>query len=332
MKVRRLFAFVLLVSIVGVSATSALFHAQIDRPSWHEILVADTLGPSLNIYRLDSTGSQKRELVLPFEDIRAFSVAPDGRHIAFRRREGISLLDLQTQAIHHLVATDGAGLHWSHDSRWIAYAARPDNQTPQQVWLVDTWSGDVDQLTDADFLASPPRWSPVEDSMVFTATEPSSGRWSIYRLGMDRALRLLNADLGGAGLAWSPDGRMLAVGDDRDSAIYVFNLDDDNVHLLASQANPRAFDWSPDGKGLAFVSYEDDSLYYANLDHSGRRLLANQILNDGSPVKWSPDGQFILYTRMTEANTCTLEAVDLDRNSVFIDTMACGSAQYDWLN
>ena len=79
-------------------------------------------------------------------------------------------------------------------------------------------------------------------------------------------------------LAWSPDGKSLAVTamsdydektDDYRTAVFVMNADGSNLKKL-SEINSFFARFSPDGKRLAFVagSFPSNTIYIANADGS----------------------------------------------------------------
>lgn len=121
---------------------------------------------------------------------------------------------------------------------------------------------------------------------------------------------------------FSPDGRSLIFdarrdADEEDYHVYVSSLDGQEIRRI----NDRGFDacayFFPDGKRLVFTSTRDNpqlpkgdysviadyprgaELYVANLDGSDRiRLTHNEFYE--AEVSVSPDGEWILFTRMAE--------------------------------
>jgi TolB protein len=95
---------------------------------------------------------------------------------------------------------------------------------------------------------------------------------------------------------WSPDGKQIAFGSNRDGNmnIFVMKADGSGTRRLTSDAaddtNPI---WSPDGKEIAFTSYRKQrggSVYSVGADGVVERSLANS----GGPVAWSHNGNRIL--------------------------------------
>ena len=134
-------------------------------------------------------------------------------------------------------------------------------------------------------------------------------------------------------VAWSPDGRRLAVASDRPTgAVYAMRRDGTGQRLvaterlarvswsrrnvlalsgrlltlvrpdgreIASQIRHRTFaavDWSPDGRLLAYGC--GNAICALRSDGGGRRVLTRKCgANDLSPLAWSPDGEWVACLR-----------------------------------
>jgi Tol biopolymer transport system component len=95
--------------------------------------------------------------------------------------------------------------------------------------------------------------------------------------------------------AYSPDGKQIAFGSnrDRDYDIYVMDAGGDNVRRLTNSpgldARPA---WSPDGKQIAFTSNRDGNyrIYVMNADGSKVRRVTESKERDDYAT-WHPDGK-----------------------------------------
>ncbi|MEZ4860763.1 MAG: SH3 domain-containing protein [Caldilineaceae bacterium] len=86
-------------------------------------------------------------------------------------------------------------------------------------------------------------------------------------------------------------------------AIYVYDLGDDTLRPLTTGIDPAI---SNDGRMVAFArDGGEGGLYVINLDGSGERLLYNERSIIRSP-KWSPDDQWIVFSRSDGYSDCRL--------------------------
>lgn len=102
-----------------------------------------------------------------------------------------------------------------------------------------------------------------------------------------------------AGMRISPDGARLAVSrKDRDTGegIWIMNLAQ-GVETRLTTANSSPV-WSPDGKQIAFASRRDgvSNLYFRASDGGGNDELLLRTAESKSPLDWSRDGRFLLFS------------------------------------
>ncbi len=82
---------------------------------------------------------------------------------------------------------------------------------------------------------------------------------------------------------------------------YGYNLSSGALWPLSNGFDPAI---SPDGQTVAFVrDGGENGVYLINIDGSNERLIFSGRTRLSSP-KWSPDGQWILFTRSDEFNRC----------------------------
>ncbi len=104
---------------------------------------------------------------------------------------------------------------------------------------------------------------------------------------------------GDGGIAWSPDGSLIAFNTRRDgnSEVYVMDADGSNqTRLTNNPAHDAGPVWSPDGSRIAFIRFRDgnEEIYSMNADGSGQTRLTDKQALDRSPA-WSPDGKLIAF-------------------------------------
>ncbi|MDX1646954.1 MAG: amidohydrolase family protein [Longimicrobiales bacterium] len=112
--------------------------------------------------------------------------------------------------------------------------------------------------------------------------------------------------------AWSPDGRSIVYGSDRDGDVQLYLRD------LASGAERRltteggsAPAWSPDGGAIAFAGGRGEDAGLRVLDvESGRVRTVRRDLNDPGRPTWSPDGRRIVVSALRRYSTRFREGVN----------------------
>ena len=160
-------------------------------------------------------------------------------------------------------------------------------------------------------IAEEPAWSPDGAEIAFLDFL-DSGRVVVVRAdGLGRARIVLDE---GArrprrfhGLAWSPDGDVIAVSGSADSlhdACCIFLVPSGGGERRTVLEEPRQTTaehpiWSPDGRTLAFNEIENcrgrtcsGPVHVALVDRDGRNR--RRLLTDAAVKAWSPDGRFLL--------------------------------------
>lgn len=100
--------------------------------------------------------------------------------------------------------------------------------------------------------------------------------------------------------------------------IYGYNLATGQLWTVSHGFDPAI---SPDGKTVAFVREGgENGLYLVNIDGSNERLIFSGRTRLSSP-KWSPDGNWILFTRSDEYSEC----IDTGRGCISPNTLPPGA-------
>ncbi len=286
-------------------------------------------------------------------------VSPDGEWVAYTVRE-TSLEDNDSETRLWMVSTNGdttlpmtavgssAGSPaWSPDGKFLSFlASRNDGET--QVWALDRRGGEAKQLTEVEQGVEDYAWSPDSSRLALLVRDPEEEReegaedepepWVIDRLQFKRdyagyldrrrnhiyvqdmasgeVRQLTSGDYDDSGMAWSPDGRLIAFSSNRsaepdansNSDIWVVSADnpDAGATLLQVTTNPGSDGnpaWSPDGQWLAYTTVtEPDLIWYATTHLAvspatggGARVLTGRIDRNVSSPRFAANGEDIYF-------------------------------------
>ena len=218
------------------------------------------------------------------------ALSPDGKQIAFVwDGEKGDNLDIYVQLIGagpplRLTSHPAEDVRpaWSPDGRFIAFLRR---------------SADASELLVVPALGGPQRKLGQSAAVLFG---PIGGRTSVVRL----------FGLFGSGVAWSPDGKLLAMVDkaspQEPESIFLLSIQTGEKRKLTSPPaqfyGDRQPAFSPDGSSLAFVrnpTFWTGEIYLLPLtDRSAPAGEPKRLTSDGKNVgspAWTPDGQNIVF-------------------------------------
>ena len=225
----------------------------------------------LDIWAMNSDGSDVRRLTQDPANDEMPAVSPDGSRIAFRS----------------------------------------DRTGNAEIFVMNSDGSDPRQLTHDAGYDIHPSWTPDGSEIVFNSTRDSKNKeepevFEIYAVRPDGSgLRRITTDGAVSTFASvSPDGkrlvyRKIVAGN---SEIFVANRDGTGqVNLTRHEAFDGWPAWSPDGKQIVFASNragapEVYEIYLMNSDGSNVRPLSDFRVRSTAPV-FSPDGKSIVFTR-----------------------------------
>jgi eukaryotic-like serine/threonine-protein kinase len=222
--------------------------------------------------RLDGSDARPITSGASQDDRPAYS--PDGRQIAFESdrggRRSIWVVPADGGAPRKIVdAVVEGGLTWSRDSRVIVYSA--GGGSGPVLWKMPVAGGAPERIP-TPHSASEPAWSPVEDIIAYMSTKRVDDVSYTSVAFIDPAGKEVRAELPGPprgnrfanGLvAWSPDGRRLAVTQQQaNTAARIWLVDPAAANpytalmMLPHGPRIRGLTWTRDGKSLIFGKHD----------------------------------------------------------------------------
>ncbi len=227
----------------------------------------------------------------------------------------------------------------SPDGKWVAYTVSEtdfkQDAFVSQIWLADTTTGSLQQLTRNEKSSANPIWAPDGGRLAFLSSR-SGGKDQIFAIRPDggEAVQLTKSETGISSFSWSWDGKSIAfVATDPElqsmkarkdylGEYAVIRKEYDHAHLwtldvaealqapVAGKQRTRgkdftvgSYSWSPDGTSIAFsaainpdlIQGHTSDIYILSLADDTVKKIVAQPGRDSGP-QWSPDGKQIVFS------------------------------------
>jgi Tol biopolymer transport system component len=258
-------------------------------------------------------GSDRRQLTFT-PNVSEFDphISPSGRQIVYVRREAqadtlsssIWVMSSSGQNQTQLLAEPDTVYErpvWSPDGRFIAYSASVE-QRFSQIFLYDTLTGDVTQLTASPHNSRFPSWLPDGQALIYNSFTPVPGlsdvsTQALFRLDLEsQETSLLFDDPNTIEThpAVSPDGSLVAytsvrtVGERLVREIYLLDLATLTVRQLTANGDDQFPRWHPDGETIYFDSFRST---IGAVDING--VLQDQLAAAEGLTSITPDSGFL---------------------------------------
>ncbi|MDP9361723.1 MAG: protein kinase [Acidobacteriota bacterium] len=277
----------------------------------------------ISVQRVDGRNAINLTKDSPADDYQpAFS--PDGNEIAFRSERdggGIYVMGATGESVRRL-SDIGYNPTWSPDGTQIAVGTDNIQVNPRgrsahsSLWILDVRTGVKRQIKAEDPVQ--PSWSPHGYRIAYWALQGETGQrdiWTVDPRAADTAgsvTRLTNDAALDWNPVWSPDGKWLYFGSDRDGTLNLWRIAIDEQSGKAQGAPEpvtlpaRAaahFTVARTGGELAFVAIDQsETVWQFPFDAAGLRVTGDPLrvrsgaLLSFNPASPSPDGEWWTFT------------------------------------
>lgn len=221
------------------------------------------------------------------------------------RQMTLVLIDIRDKTVRNFTKQrwDGVGAAaWTNDGNAIIFsAADRSTATPRQIWQVSYPDGEARRITND--LNSYTDISLTADSTTLVAAqmELTSTIWISPDPNLNEAKQITSGrDDGAAGIAWTPDGRIVYISSaSGNTEIWIMNSDgSDQKQLTNDKRTKSGVGVSPDGKYIVFGSdYDGVHLWRINVDGSTLLQLTNGNYDKNPRI--APDSQSVVYSSYT---------------------------------
>ena len=149
-------------------------------------------------------------------------------------------------------------------------------------------------ITDLNVMSSQPKWSP--DKKIFAFISKKNNLKDLWISEEDGIYTKVSNDsfMEVESFEWSPNSKEIAIeykSVDNSSNIFLYTLENKNLlPITRSNKIAKLGTWSPDNKWITYTI--DNSIYISNPKG------VNEIyISEGENPKWSPNGEYIVFTR-----------------------------------
>jgi len=230
-----------------------------------QIIYSSSAGGSQEIWRMESDGSNQKQLTIDSSQRHSLSVSPDGRYIVYvsDRAGYMNVWRVNIDGSNPIQLTHGEGdlaPYCSADSKSVFYHVLDSGK--RITWKVPVDGGDPVQVTNA-----PPEMlgvSPDGKLMIYLDPEVQTRkRVGILAIDGDRPVKFLDLPSSAWRIQWGPDGRALTYVDRPTGVQNIWNQPLDGGSPIKMTdfkgVGIAFFAWSRDGKHVAIAGRQTSS-------------------------------------------------------------------------
>ena len=218
---------------------------------------------------------------------------------------------------------------WSPNGRWIAFHSHrsktpvpaydsPGSTDDIYIRLADDPRAPETRVTDFGWGTGPAFWSPDGRKLLFSSWVKGGppGIYRVWLITLDpdsgKVLRIDKLSLPPAirsaqWTAWSPDGREIALEDDRggeNRSLWIVDTDGAHAQKLIDYKGSTlgGLDWTPDGKTMIYPALAEDRMQLFRIPRHGGS--PTKLSNDPGSLmhpRVSPDGRWVACTRIIQS-------------------------------
>jgi Tol biopolymer transport system component len=208
------------------------------------------------------------------------------------------------QWVPHLSGFSAEHVVASHDGKWIADTAFPD----ATLWRSRPDGSERVQLSFSPMVAALARWSPDDSQIAFMGWRGSEKlRMYVVSATGGAPRRLTSSAVAENDPSWSPDGRRLVFGTEREIApgtsrdvLAILDLATGHTTTVPGSDGLHAPRWSPDGRWIVAMSYDSRRLALLDVNTGQWTELLNGGTMDVGWPGWSADSRSLSYQQGEE--------------------------------